>query len=254
MLKKCNAYQLKIFAMIFMVIDHIHTYLWVGPNWIGIITRFVAPLFTFFIVEGFYKTSSRRKYFIRTFLFSLIMLTGNVLINLIFKVTDPLTNTMTFYSIAQGQNIFMTFAVFILLMILMEKIKKKEKMVLSIFLFVILSLFSLFFTEGGSVLYPILLIMYIFYGDNKKISLGISLFSIINLIIALIKYRSGVTGTDFFSSMTFNNDWANALVIIPILLYDGSRGRNDKFAKWFFYIIYPLHIWILNIVYLMLNR
>jgi hypothetical protein len=54
--------------------------------------------------------------------------------------------------------------------------------------------------------------------------------------------------------MTFNNDWANALVIIPILLCDGSRGRNDKFAKWFFYIIYPLHIWILNIVYLMLNR
>ncbi|MGI6741180.1 MAG: hypothetical protein ACOX7C_06845 [Brevefilum sp.] len=95
---------------------------------------------------------------------------------------------------------------------------------------------------------------HLFYGDNKKISLGIFLFLIINLIIALIKYRSGVTGTDLFSSMTFNNDWANALVIIPILLYDGSRGRNDKFAKWFFYIIYPLHIWILNIVYLMLNR
>jgi len=252
--KKYNAYQLKIFAMIFMIIDHIQTYLRVGPNWVGITTRFVAPLFTFFIVEGFYKTSSRKKYFIRTFLFSLFMLAGNVLINLIFKVTDPLTNTMTFYSIIQGQNIFMTFAVFILLMMLLEKIKKRDKMVLSIFLFVILSLFSLLLTEGGSVLYPILLIMYFFYGDNKKISLGISLFAIINFIIAFIKYRSGVTGTDFFRSMTFNNDWANALVIIPILLYDESRGKNNKFAKWFFYIIYPLHIWILNIAHLLLNK
>ncbi len=252
--KKCNAYQLKIFAMIFMIIEHIHTFLNIGPYWIGLFTRFVAPLFTFFIVEGFYKTSSRKKYFLRTFIFSLIMLAGNVLINLIFKVTDPVTNTMNFYSIVQGLNIFMTFAVFILLMMLIEKIKKKEKMVLSIFLFAILSLFSILFTEGGSVLYPILLIMYFFYGNKKKISLGISLVAIINFVIAFFNYRSGVTGTDFFRNMALYNDWANFLVIIPIFLYDGSRGKNTKFAKWFFYIIYPLHIWILYITSLLLNK
>ena len=59
---KISAYHLKLFALLFMVIDHVHTNLGVGPYWVSILPRFVAPLFTFFIVEGFFKTSSIKNY------------------------------------------------------------------------------------------------------------------------------------------------------------------------------------------------
>lgn len=246
--KKFNAFQLKTLALVFMIIDHLHTYLNLGPSWISIVTRFVAPLFTFFIVEGFFKTSSRKNYLKRTSLFALIMLAGNVLINLILGSTDPLTGKVSFYSLVEGNNIFMTFAVFIVLLSLLENIKNKQNTKRSIALFVLLSILSILFTEGGAELYIVLLIMYYFYQDNKKISLAILILSLLRLFIALFKYYSGSTGAGFIASMSFNSSWAMILVIIPILLYNNERGRNDSFAKWLFYIIYPVHIWILKII------
>lgn len=45
-----DAYKLKLFALVFMIIDHIYTYLtfrsW--PDWIALTTRFVSPLFCIF--------------------------------------------------------------------------------------------------------------------------------------------------------------------------------------------------------------
>lgn len=246
--KEFNAFQLKTFALAFMILDHVHTYLNFGPIWISIITRFVAPLFTFFIVEGFFKTSSRKNYLKRTSLFALIMLLGNILINLTFRITDPITGKISFYSLIQGNNIFMTFAVFIVLLSQLENIKNKHNINKSIALFLLFSIFSIIFTEGGLELYPILLIMYYFYQDKKKISVSIVILSLFRLLISLYKFYLGSTGASFITSMSFYSSWAMSLVIIPILLYNGNRGRNDSFAKWLFYIIYPLHLWIFKII------
>lgn len=250
--KNIDAFKLKTFALVFMIIDHLHTYLGIGPRWISIVTQFVAPLFTFFIVEGFFKTSSRIKYLKRTSLFAIIMLLGNVIINLIFKVSDPVTGKMNFYSIVQGNNIFMTFSVYIILLSLLENIKNKQKTTKSIILFLVFSVVSILFTEGGLELYPVLLIFYFFYQDNKKITLSILILSIIRLLYSLYRYFSGSTGANFILSMSFYSSWAMVLVIIPILLYNNKRGRNDSFSKWLFYFIYPLHIWVLNIIKLFL--
>lgn len=176
------------------------------------------------------------------------MLLGNILINLGLGSKDPITGKINFYSLIQGNNIFMTLAVFIVLLILLENIKNKHKTKTSIALFVLFSAFSILFTEGGMELYLVLLIMYYFYQDNRKISLSILVLSFLRLVIAIFKYFSGSTGASFIASMSFHSSWAMVFVIIPILLYNNKRGRNDSFAKWLFYIIYPLHLWILKIV------
>ncbi|MBP3754774.1 MAG: hypothetical protein J6I66_07945 [Lachnospiraceae bacterium] len=33
-----------------------------------------------------------------------------------------------------------------------------------------------------------------------------------------------------------------------LLLYNGERGKNIPFTKYMFYVIYPVHLWILMIV------
>lgn len=59
--------QLKLIAVIFMIFDHIYSYLLIDilPSWCSLIARFVAPLFVFMLVEGFYHISSRKHYLLR---------------------------------------------------------------------------------------------------------------------------------------------------------------------------------------------
>lgn len=80
----CTEFACKVIALIFMIIDHVHTYLAVGPAWISLLPRFVAPLFVYFLVEGFYHTRNWKKYFQRIFTFALVMLAGNMAINYTF--------------------------------------------------------------------------------------------------------------------------------------------------------------------------
>ncbi len=247
MKQKISAYHLKLFALFFMVVDHVHTYLGIGPYWISIFPRFVAPLFTFFIVEGFFKTSSRKKYIKRVFLFALIMQTGNAIINIIFGVTDYRTGEMSFYSIMEGNNIFLTLGVFLMLMTFLEKIRNKESVIKNIALFMLFSFLSLL-TEGGIFLYPVLLVMYFFYKDNRKIFVGIALWSLLLFFKAWLSYYTGGTGLTLFRTLSYSAEWAMIFVLPLIYLYSGERGRNDFFARWMFYIVYPLHLWILYII------
>ncbi len=248
---KVDAFKLKFIALVFMILDHLHTYFGFGPLWIRLTTRFVAPLFTFFIVEGFFKTSSRKNYLKRTSLFALIMFLGNTIINLVFRVSDPLTGKINFYSIMQGNNIFLTLTVFILLLMLLENIRNKQKIYISILSFIFLSIFSIFFTEGGLELYPMLFIFYFFYQNNKNITISIFVLSILRLLFTLFKFSRGTMGSNLLLSLSFSSSWAMGFVIIPILLYNNRRGRNDSFSKWLFYIVYPLHIFIFKIIALL---
>lgn len=52
-----NGTQLKLIALCFMLFDHLKIYLLnnVLPSWTAWIARFVAPLFVYMLVEGFFK-------------------------------------------------------------------------------------------------------------------------------------------------------------------------------------------------------
>jgi len=54
------------------------------------------------------------------------------------------------------------------------------------------------------------------------------------------------------SYFAFNNviqPWM-ALAIIPIIMYNGAKGRG---LKWLFYGFYPIHIWVLYIIATMIK-
>lgn len=243
-------FSLKIIALIFMVIDHIHTYLGIGPEWISLLPRFVAPLFVYFLVEGFYYTSNWKKYFLRIFVFSLIMMIGNIFINYMFHSTNPLTHQMDFYSLYDGNNIFQTLAIYLIILKLLNLVKINQGIKKYFFIVgaIVLSLISIPFSEGSIYLLPLLLIFYFGFKKKKIIYLGIIIWSSILFLKALMSYYSMGTGISLYSTLCFDNEWAIISTIIPIYLYSGKRGNNSNLSKWMFYVIYPVHLWILKIL------
>ncbi|CAM3562011.1 TraX family protein [Erysipelothrix urinaevulpis] len=248
--KGFTAYQLKIGALFFMILDHCHTYLGIGPTWIALLPRFVAPLFVYFLVEGFHYTSDRRKYFTRVAIFATLMFIGNISINYYFKNVDPMTNQMTLYSLLQGNNIFFTLSLHLLLLGCIERFKRvnaAHRLIYAV-AFILITFVSLAFSEGGLYLYPILFLSYSFMNDKQTLSAGIIAWSLLFFIKAIITYATGASGISLIDTLLFNNEWAMAFVVVPLLLYSNQRGRNDSFSKWLFYIVYPAHLWILMIL------
>ncbi|WP_258280641.1 MULTISPECIES: conjugal transfer protein TraX [unclassified Clostridium] len=81
-MKKLDAFQLKIIALIVMLMDHLYfAFGQVFPLWFHPLSRFVAPLFAFLMVEGLFHTKNKFKYNIRLFGWPVFMQAENFVIN-----------------------------------------------------------------------------------------------------------------------------------------------------------------------------
>ncbi|MBO7453612.1 MAG: hypothetical protein J6U54_25035 [Clostridiales bacterium] len=102
--------------------------------------------------------------------------------------------------------------------------------------------------ECGFYLLPVAFVVWLFYGKKSLQCVGICVCCVILLAKALISHYTGNTGTSLYVDLCFDNEWAMFLVTFFILLYSGERGKNTKFSKCVFYVIYTVHLWILMTV------
>lgn len=219
-----NGFYIKLLAMLLMLGDHIGYFFPTNQTiYLRFIGRLVAPVFMFFVVEGFFKTRDRNKYAFRLFKWGLFMGVGNTLIQYIFNVKNV--------SFLQP-NMLITLSLCITLLIYVDKIKSgiNRKNCFN-FIKCILVCIAIFFTEGGILAVFMVLTFYFLY--NKKIYMAIT-------------YIIGSLTLPFIFSG--NIQFLMVFAIIPILLYNGERGFNNKFAKYLFYMFYPIHVWILAIL------
>ncbi|GAA0093144.1 TraX family protein [Paraclostridium bifermentans] len=238
-MKKFNAFQIKVVLLILMLLDHIYfAFPTVVPSYIHGISRVVAPMFAYFLVEGFFYTRSRFKYGMRLFSFAVFMEIGNHILKLLLSSKQiPVNN-----------NIFLTlFAGFVMINLFeISKSKKVINKIILIVLGIVVSILGFMYTEGGNTVIPFIIITYCFRGNFKKQAIG---YLIIDLPLAIITL-SAITN---FDMLMFNSDFLFVLVIPVILLYNGERGLNNKFSKYMFYVFYPLHLWILAIIKFMVS-
>jgi hypothetical protein len=235
-----------------MTMDHLHQmFIDQGaPDWLNWFGRPVAAMFLFLCAEGFYHTRSKKKYLLR-------FLGGFLLMAVMNRV---FTAVMFMESVALINNIFGTLfmAVYYMWMIdyLRGGIKEKRparilraagglllplaaslamllalrtgsRIVIQIFLFIPTPLS----VEGGPVL--------VFIGAGLYLLRGSRLLQM-GLILAV----SAVTW--FFSRNSPGSvQWLMGCAVIPLLLYNGKRGRGGIGGKYFFYIFYPAHIYLL---------
>jgi len=228
-----TANTLKMIAIITMTIDHIAWTLFPGfqtgalPLSMHLIGRLTAPIFMFFIVEGYYHTRNIKKYISRMFLFALIshvpfaIYVGNSIIP--FK--DGLfEQTSIIWGFLMG---------LIALFVWKSTGLKLWLKGLIICVCVILALPA---NWSVPTVFAILF-MGINYGNFKKqmiwLTISIFIYSVVYIFVFDTVYGVLQMGI---------------VLAIPVLAcYKGKRG-TWKAMKWIFYVYYPLHLLILGLI------
>lgn len=248
---RLNRSQLKNIALVFMVLDNV----WLRfPSSLSsvahLVTRFVAPLFAWLMVDGFFRTKSRGRYCSRLWIAAVLMQIGNMISFAIFKekgITDNIFLTLAF-----GFSIIWLFE-------LAKTAQQRKKKVwlyvaaivltalalaLSIILYIPLLFGSALMLEGGLELIPFILFAYFFHNSKWKQACAVFVYSIV-LFFTLFGGFGGYQGFEMFC---VNSDWMIFLVIPFMLLYNGKEGRKSSFSKWFFYAFYPIHLWVIAVL------
>lgn len=223
-----SSFILKLIAIIAMLIDHIaavfvpsDTILWLVMRCIG---RLAFPIFVFLIVEGFHHTKDIKKYLIRMGVFALV---SEIPFDLAFfgKVLE-----------FSHQNVFFTLFLGLSAITLMNLVEKKfqKKIIIS-------NLLEAFITIAFCAIAILLRTDYHYAG--------------ILLIVAFYLFRGSkaiITLTLLIVTITILGDIniLATLAIIPILFYNGKKGKNIKYI---FYIFYPAHLLILALLKMFLR-
>lgn len=234
-MKKLNAYQLKLIMAFLMLLDHLHyIHNFISPDMAAIFTvisRCVAPMFAYFAVEGIIHTRDTRKYCLRLFLWAGLMFAGNAALNIIFKIFSKSLSVSEQAHLYTNNNVIFTLALGVLCIILLSEGKEKKSVVKYGFVTgsVICFIIGFLFSEWGSVIVPFMLVTY-FFRDRKI--LRFAGYAIIEIIAILLPF-----GEPLY------------IIVFPfILLYNGERGKNTLFTKYFFYVFYLIHLWLIAIV------
>lgn len=207
---KClNGYQLKKFAIIIMIIDHIGVIFFPANSWIRLVGRLAFPIFAFFIAEGMVYTRDAKKYLMRLGIFALI---SEVPFDLAFHNSIWYTD---------GQNVFFTLFLGAAGIYLYQKMHNKT---VGILLAAFVALLATY--------------LYVDYG-----TLGVL------LIIGFYFARNNLTWNLWvLAGINFCFGWIQnyaTFAIIPIAMYNGEKG-NGKLGKYFFYGFYPIHLLVLK--------
>jgi hypothetical protein len=251
-----SGYAIKIIGIVLMTMDHLHQMFIAqgAPAWLEWFGRPVATMFIFLCAEGFYYTRNRKRYLLQ-------LLAGFFFMSI---MNNFLSFAMRMEEIALINNIFSTLFIAAFYMWMIELIKegvreKKTGLILlavggmilpfisGIALFLALSaenrtaVLILFFipnlvsAEGGFVLIGMGILFYLLR-KYRLAQIGVL------LLISAVSWYTRENSTDF--------QWLMVAAAIPLLLYNGKRGRGDKY---FFYIFYPAHIYLFYVIAWFLN-
>lgn len=219
-----NGAQLKYIAFISMIIDHANNAL-ITPlldgqgfllhlsNLFSILGRIAFPIFVFFIVEGFFKTRSRKKYLLTLLVFGIIS-----------EVPFDMFTSKTFFD-PYWNNMMFTLALCLIMIWLVDILKGRIKnrllwYIVSIFVVAIFAFMAMQLSLDYD--YHAIVVAYLFYifYDKPILGAGLGYLSIIKELYSFLGFAMTLT-------------------------YNGERGRQ---YKWFNYLFYSVHILILGLL------
>lgn len=231
---KLTSFDLKNIAITAMTINHISfvfkdVY---NPLWWQIIYltigKITFPIMAYLLNLGFHKTKSKIKYIIRLGIYALISIIP-------YHYTIGINTDVTIYPL---NNILFTLMIGLLLITILDKLKPSKMMKV---LFLIIAS-SITFNSDWNIIG--VLIIYFFYKDSKVESKTL-------IIIAATTSIINFVATLDITSFTY----LGIILSIPILKNtNNERGYSNNLIKHGFYIYYPLHLSILYILHLLINR
>lgn len=204
--------SLKLLACACMVLDHAGDSFFPEQVWMRILGRMALPLFAFCLAEGFAHTRDRGRYLKRMGLFALIS-----------EVPFDLVTSGRILELTH-QNIMLTFFWALLGLSLFERLREKGTRPASAGAFVLLAFFSLFSLPLGM--------------DYHLLGTGL-VFLFYLLRRKALPVRLGCGALFHILLRNVGIYWFGLLGFVPLLFYNGRRGRG---LKWFFYVFYPAHL------------
>ena len=207
---------LKLIAVITMLLDHIGDNFFPDQIWMRIIGRTALPVFAFCIAEGFSHTKDHRRYLCRMGLFALIS-----------EIPFDLVTAGKMLEFSH-QNIMMTFFWAILGLMIYEHVRNRPH--------------GTFFGAAVLVLFAV---SSLFLGlDYQILAVGlIFLYYLLRNKAPFINNLAAMAYHVFLRNVGIY--WFGLAGFLPVLLYNGKRGRG---LKWFFYLFYPLHLFVIYII------
>lgn len=241
--KILNSNQLKLIAIIAMTVDHIAWAMFDGypsallPLVMHIIGRLTCPIMCYFIAEGYHYTRNINKYTFRLFAFAFVshfayIFASNDFVD--FKSFIPfyygnfLNQTSVMWSLAWG---------LVMLRIADSKRIKSIYKVLLVILICIITLPS----DWSCIAALCIMAIGTNRGDfRKQMSWMIFYVALYSLVY-------------FFAiDKAYGILQMGVVLSIPVIaMYNGKRGKNpkiNKFMKWFFYIFYPVHLFVIGLI------
>ena len=218
-----SSFGLKIIAIISMLIDHTAYALYGGFSFWNYLGRLAFPIFAFQIAQGYQHTSNLKKYFLRLF---------------VFAILSQIPFSFFLYTIT-GEfltlNIFFTLTLGLLSIFVFEKSPSKFLG----FLFCAFCAFVASFLHMDYGYYGVLVIfLFYLFRDHKKIMVASFLF------LTILRYIPVFFNTNFYYPNIILCI-CTCLSIIPILFYNGTRGKK---MTYFFYLFYPCHLALLTLL------
>lgn len=220
---------LKIIAMVSMVFDHVGDMFFPDVLWPRMIGRLAMPLFAFCITEGYIHTRDKKKYLFRMGIFALV---SEVPFDLAFEGKVSLNH----------QNIMLTFFMSILALMLFDLIRGKKnedtgrysigKTILGSLVIIGTAAVAILIKADYTIFAVISVFLFYLFKDTKHF------------------IRTGVGVAFLALTRTMGYYCTTGLSIIPLLLYNGKKGKG---LKWLFYAFYPGHLLLLYLIKLIVN-
>ncbi len=233
---------LHILAMALMLSDHLWGTGLVRNDVFTSIGRLAFPIFAFMMVEGYFHTQNLRKYFLRLLFCALISeLPFNLMLS--GRWINPV-----------HQNVIWTLMLGLGCVWLIERVRKKGKVWLTIILGALVAL-------GGYVLGYLLFVDY--YGVGVVSVLVFYVFRrrkwwcLVGQIVCLWYLNVEVLSGYYFTLNIFGAEveivrqGLALLALVPIWLYRGRQGYHGKWFRWLCYAFYPAHMLVLTLVAMM---
>ncbi len=227
---KLNRTELKYIAAMTMLIDHIGMMFISVTTPLGLLCRIIgrltAPIMCFFLAEGYEHTRSKYKYGIRLLIFAI--------------VAQP------FYAYAHGNTVFeadfnMIFTLFLSFTVLVCFDRIENSFLRFITVAVLIGISS--YGDWGITAPLWVLGFYCFKGNTKKTFFYYS--AIVIFWIFRATYNCIDSGYIWYYELC-----QLGLFMFPFmyLCYNGEKGSDSRFSKWFFYVFYPLHLFVLAVI------
>lgn len=219
--KNLSTTDLKLLALTLMAVDHIYYFFsFTGriPAWFVWLGRSSLPLFIFCLAEGFYHTRSREKYLLRLLIACAAMEACRRLL------MSELPRPDGFFI---QTNIFGTMFLIAAFIYCLDRLRPEGGGPSRTFFYgsLILLLSPLMlFVEGG---YPYIILGIVLY------------FTRSNRLAQAVVY---VVWCSLLWATQDGIRWMTVFAVLPMLLYDGRKGKGYKYL---FYFFYPIHIILL---------